>query len=49
MTDPVFKAAADLKKEIADLNNTEVTAIMDEIMKLLLENTHQVEPARKKS
>jgi hypothetical protein len=39
MDDPIFKAAADLKKELSDVQCPEAHAAMEEIMKLLLECT----------
>lgn len=36
MTDPIIKKAVDLKKELADLNNAEINAQMEEVMKIIL-------------
>jgi hypothetical protein len=39
MTDPILKAAADLKKLADDVKSPEIDAQMNEIMKILLEAT----------
>jgi hypothetical protein len=36
MSDPILKAAADLQKELADVQSPEAQQHMDEIMKLIL-------------